>query len=329
MATNAPSFPPGVTINNTLGAILVGFAVSCIVYGILTTQIYVYFTRYPSDRPVYKFLVLLILALETADQSFIGHVVYHYGISNFDNLIAVLQATVTWSFIMQQAVGALVGCIVKTYFALRVWRFSQRNYFVTGLILLLTYGQMGLAMTFTCKAFQLASVFSVVQLRVLGTITLGVGVLTDLVTSGALIFYLLRLRTGYQQSDSLVHSLVRYTINTGAVTTAVSSATVVLYNLMPHNLVFIGTYFILSKLYAISFLATLNTRRILKGGAGTDREVTSRSNNNNTNLFQFGTRIIPSMGPTEMQGWDTKDPDYYNMPALPDRMADRNLHYAI
>jgi hypothetical protein len=47
----------GVTINNTLGAILVGFAVSCVAYGILLTQIYVYFSRYPSDRPMYKYLV--------------------------------------------------------------------------------------------------------------------------------------------------------------------------------------------------------------------------------------------------------------------------------
>lgn len=49
--------PVPITIDNTLGAVLVGFAVSCCVYGILITQIYVYFSRYPEDRLVYKFLV--------------------------------------------------------------------------------------------------------------------------------------------------------------------------------------------------------------------------------------------------------------------------------
>lgn len=55
--------PVPITIDNTLGAVLVGFAVSCCVYGILITQIYVYFSRYPEDRLVYKFLVSLLSAI--------------------------------------------------------------------------------------------------------------------------------------------------------------------------------------------------------------------------------------------------------------------------
>jgi len=47
----------GVTLDNTLGAVLVGFAVACCVYGILVTQVFTYFSNYPSDRAVYKFLV--------------------------------------------------------------------------------------------------------------------------------------------------------------------------------------------------------------------------------------------------------------------------------
>lgn len=49
--------PASTTIDNTLGAVLVGFACACCVYGILVTQVFTYFSRYPGDRPVYKFLV--------------------------------------------------------------------------------------------------------------------------------------------------------------------------------------------------------------------------------------------------------------------------------
>ena len=52
-----PSLPVKMSVDNTLGAVLVGFAVSCCVYGILITQVYVYFSRYPSDRHAYKYLV--------------------------------------------------------------------------------------------------------------------------------------------------------------------------------------------------------------------------------------------------------------------------------
>ncbi|KAJ7593039.1 hypothetical protein C8J56DRAFT_488570 [Mycena floridula] len=293
--------PSGVTIHNTIGAVLCGFAAACCFYGILITQVWVYFSRFPSDRAVYKFLVILILLLETADQVFIGHLVYYYGIVNFANPRALLEATVTWSFILQQTVGSTVGMIVKTYFATRVWRFSQRNYFLTGIVLLLTYGQMGLSIAFTVKSFQLPNVFAVAELRLLGTVTLGVGVLTDIVIACAQAYSLSSLKTGYHESDSLVSTLVRYAVNTGALTTAVSTATVTIYNVMPHTLIFVAVFFVLSKMFAISFMATLNTRRIAQG-MGTDREATK---SNNTNMFHLGTRM-PSMGPSELH-WDPKD----------------------
>ncbi|KAG7093745.1 hypothetical protein E1B28_007396 [Marasmius oreades] len=160
---------------------------------------------------------------------------------------------------------------------------------------------------FTVKAFQLPSVFDVVNLRVLGTVALGLGVLTDIMIAIALCYYLNKLRTGYKQSDSLVNSLVRYAINTGAFTSAVSVTTLILYNLMPTNLVFIATYFVLSKLYAISFMATLNTRRIIRG-KGTDRQGTS----NHTNIFPLGTRA-PSMGP-QAEEWEEHIPPSSSAP---------------
>ncbi|KDR82516.1 hypothetical protein GALMADRAFT_237853 [Galerina marginata CBS 339.88] len=293
----------GLTVDSTLGAVFIGFAVACMVYGMLATQMFYYFRDYPGDKPHFKILVLLILLLETADQGFIGHLVYHYGISNYANLPVLKSATTTWSFIMQLTVGSIVGSIVKAYFGFRVWRFSGRNMWITGPILLLTLGQLGLALAFAVKAFQLPSVFAVYQLQTLGTISLGVGVCTDVITAGALCFFLNRLRTGLRSSDSLVKSLRKYAINTGVLTSTVSSATVILYNASPaNNLYFIATYFILSKLYAISFLATLNTRQSIQG-RGTEQQAVS----NNTNMFHLGTRM-PSMGPSDLDEWDKVDP---------------------
>ncbi|KAJ3781173.1 hypothetical protein GGU10DRAFT_367598 [Lentinula aff. detonsa] len=300
MAQSIVTVSPAVTIDNTLGALFVGFTVACCVYGILLSQIYTYLTHYPMDRSIYKLIVLLILTLETVDQALIGQIYYHYGISNFSNSLTLIEGAQTWSFILQQTLGSVVGAIVKIAFALRVWRFSQRNFWITGLIMILTLGGLSLALVFTIKSFMLPDVFSVVKLRVLGTISLGVGVLTDIITASSLCYFLNKLRTGYRQSDSLVSTLIKYAINTGALTSVVSITTVILYNIMPNNLIFIGVFFILSKLYAISFMATLNTRRVIRG-KGTDRQNTTA---NHTNIFHLGTRV-PSMGPSDMAGWET------------------------
>ncbi|KAF5377942.1 hypothetical protein D9615_006750 [Tricholomella constricta] len=270
-----------------------------------TRKVFSYFWRYPQDRPHFKITVLAILLLETADQTFIGHLVYHYSITNFAKPQSLLNATVTWSLILQLTVGAIVGAIVKASFGLRVWRFSERNYYITGVIMFLTFGQLALAIAFTVKAFELPSVFSVHELQTLGTISLTAGVITDIVTAVALCFFLNRLRTGFHSSDSLVNSLCRYAINTGALTSAVSLTTLILYNLhSKDNLYFVATYFILSKLYAISYMATLNTRRTIRG-RGTDRQGgTTNKQDTSTNMFHLGTRL-PSMGPNELGGWDS------------------------
>ncbi|KAJ3860824.1 hypothetical protein EV359DRAFT_74996 [Lentinula novae-zelandiae] len=292
MAQSVTTVSPEVTIDNTLGALFVGFAMACCIYGILLSQIYTYLGNYPLDRPVYK-------TLETVDQALIGQIYYHYGISNFSNPLTLIEGAQTW--FLQQTLGSVVGTMVKM-FSSEVPSVSQRNFWITGLIVSVDDEQEGMSIlnyildVFSVKSFMLPDVFSVV----LGTISLGVGVLTDIVTALALCYFLNKLRTGYRQSDSLVSSLIKYAINTGALTSVISVTTVVLYNLMPSNLIFIAVFFILSKLYAISFMATLNTRRVVRG-RGTDKQNTTT---NRTNMFHLGTRV-PSMGPTDMDGWET------------------------
>lgn len=52
---------PNLSTHDTLGPLSIGFSISCVVFGIFTTQVYIYFNRYPLDKPVYKYLVSLIL----------------------------------------------------------------------------------------------------------------------------------------------------------------------------------------------------------------------------------------------------------------------------
>ncbi|KAJ7058356.1 hypothetical protein C8F01DRAFT_990580 [Mycena amicta] len=272
-AETAPQLLPNssFTLDNTLGAVIVGFAASCVVYGILLTQAWAYFRRFSLDSLVYKFLVAVIVLLCTADQALIGHFVYFYTLGSVRNPTALLAGHTTWSIILQQTVSCVVGGIVKCAFATRVYRFSERNSFITAFIVLLALGQLAVALVFTIQAFGLATIPAVFQLRTLGTISIGLGVSTDVVIAASLCFFLNRLRTGYKPADSLVTRLVVDTINTGVLTTAVSLTTLLLFDFQSGSLVFLATFFLLSKLYGVSFLATLNTRRAVRG-RGTDAE---------------------------------------------------------
>ncbi|KAG2133344.1 hypothetical protein DEU56DRAFT_811163 [Suillus clintonianus] len=258
--------------DNTLGALLVGFAVSATAFGMLTIQVFTYYRRFPQDKAAYKALAALIWTISLVDQSFIGYAVYFYTITNYLDPLPLATGKPQWTLILQMTLGAVVGAIVKACFTLRVWRFSYRNWWLTGFLFLMVIAQLSTATVFTVKCFQISSFAHMIVLKSLGSISLGIGVVTDMSIAAALCFYLQKMRSSHTTTaDSMINTLIIYAVNTGLLTSTISLSTLVLFNIMPTNFVFICMYFVLSKLYAISFLATLNTRKIIRG-RGTDRE---------------------------------------------------------
>ncbi|RDX54173.1 hypothetical protein OH76DRAFT_1479203 [Lentinus brumalis] len=269
----ANSFSALIDLNATFGALFIGFGVSCVAFGVLSMQAYTYLRRYPLDVWWYKCLVGAIWVLELVDQAFIGHAVYFYVVSNWGMVTALLMAPV-WSLVLQVAIGAAVGCIVKVCFGLRVWRFSKHNIPVTMLIMLGALAQLGSAFYFTVKAIDIKSLAQVGELKFIGSIALGLGMATDVVTAAALCWFLRHLKTGFAKDDSIINKLTVYAINTGVISSAISLSTLILYDLMPTNFIFMAFYFVLSKVYANSFYAALNTRRSVRG-VGTENDRTT------------------------------------------------------
>ncbi|KAH9969896.1 hypothetical protein BC827DRAFT_45831 [Russula dissimulans] len=279
------------TIGNTIGALVVGWGLSSLIFGMLCIQVWTYYLRYPNDGTVYKVLVFTLWILEAVHQAFVGHVIWFYIVDNGGSLLAFINPPV-WTLSIQTLLGAFVGLIVKICFGMRVWKFSKGNFLVTGFIIVMAFGQFGMcsvrprkfcrldvlslnsseatAVVYTMRSFQLR-VGQADEIKALGTTALSLGVITDMSTAASLSFFLHKMRTGYKKSDTLINRLIIYSVNTGLVTSIFSAAVLTSYNLMPTNLIFIALYFILSKLYANSCLATLNTRRFVHG-RGTDRE---------------------------------------------------------
>ncbi|KAF9561798.1 hypothetical protein CPC08DRAFT_761878 [Agrocybe pediades] len=280
------------TIGSTLGAASIGFYVSCVVFGVFTTQIFVYFRRFPSDRLAYKVLVASLWILEFVDQIFIAYSVYYYTITHYSDPAVLFTGSVIWSLILQITMASMVGTIVKCCFAMRVWRFSKKNMYMTGTIAVMIFAQFALAIVFCIKGFQIKSLLHLHDLQVIGSLALGGGVLTDILIAMALLYCLRKLRTGVRKADTLIKTLSLYALNTGVLTGAVSLTTLLLYNLCPNTFYFMATYFTLGKLYAISFLCALNTRKVLRG-KGTDRE---GNTSNNTSQMRNTLFLVTTNG---------------------------------
>ncbi|KAF6747878.1 hypothetical protein DFP72DRAFT_587818 [Ephemerocybe angulata] len=270
----------------TLGALLIGFSVSCGVFGVLSQQTMTYYQRYFHDKIVYKLMVGFLWFFQCIDVVLVGYSVYHYTITHYGDFAYLVTQDVLWSLIVQILLAALVGTAVKCAFALRVWSFSKKNVYVTGGIVFLIVAQTAFALAYCVKAFEIRKLEYASQLRTIATLSLAAGVVTDLAIAMALCYFLRKLRTGFKKSDSLVNMLCIYAINTGALTAAVSATVLILYNVYPEYLYFMGSYFVLGNLYAISFICTLNTRRVIRG-AGTDNQNSTSENSRGGPIFMI------------------------------------------
>ena len=62
LGDSAPAIPVSSLLNvdQTIGAMSIGFSLSCLLFGVLSTQVFIYFRRYPHDMYGYKAFVVSI-----------------------------------------------------------------------------------------------------------------------------------------------------------------------------------------------------------------------------------------------------------------------------
>ncbi|KAG7085325.1 hypothetical protein E1B28_002892 [Marasmius oreades] len=243
MSSPTPAIPP---VDDTLGAALIGFGLSCIILGFLSKEVFIYYGRYPNDKMVYKVIVSVIGMLELMEEAAIGHYLYYYVVSNYTNPAAFFVDNFVWSLMLPVAIGATVGTIVKLCFAMRVWRFSN-NVYITGLIAILTLSQLSLSITYTVKSFMLQKLVRAEELRLIASLSLGSGALTDTITALTLCYYLRKFRTGFGQSQQLAYKLSLYAINTGLLTSVMSLGALIFYDAHPTTFQFTPFYYNLSR----------------------------------------------------------------------------------
>ncbi|GAW02699.1 hypothetical protein LENED_004367 [Lentinula edodes] len=290
-STDSQYLLPGINPDNTLGAAFIGYSFACAVFGVLTAQVTNYYQTFVADPKQLRILVGIVwyLSLELIHVILISHALYHYTITLFGSMLEMITGHVVWSLVTQVLVAGISGSIVKLCFVLRVWRFSRRNVFITGLIFIVVLVQFGFIIgscksnhaasspsnlfgivkiiAYTIAAYQIQSFLDLPKLQVLGSIALATGALGDVLTAVALIFYLRKLRTGYTEPDSLVNNLTGYAIHTGAFTSAMTLLTLIFYDAYPNTFQYMAVYFVVSKTFAVSLMCTLNTRKQVAGRA--------------------------------------------------------------
>lgn len=231
-------------------------------WGITGIQTFTFFINNTRDKMRFKILIGVLYIADTFHSILICHLLYHYLISNYLNPLAVMIPL--WSVLLVVATTSICDFIIRGLFALRVYRLSNRKLPVALLIGVLSLGDLVVGLIITVKAFSMETFLELDHLSTLMFLNFALGTSSDLLVAAALCYYLYLSRTGIAKTNSLINTLMAYTVNTGMIVAIDAALGVILYGAMPNNFIFLGFYFLLSKLYLNSYLASLNARDTLR-----------------------------------------------------------------
>ena len=248
------------------------------------------------DSPLFKLKIAFLWCLDTFDTALNAHFLYYYLVSNYLNPLALLKPV--WSVILHVTITSISNFIIRTMFARRFYTLSGGNIPYTLIILALSTTDLIVGLVITGKAFTNITTFADLEsISTLLYLNFAAGVASDLSVALGLSTILVLSKTGFKRTDSLVHTLMLYTVNTGLIVAIDAALGMICYAVMPHNFIFLAFYMLLSKLYLNSCLAMLNARGDLRGKS--DEPVSVKLSNLTDSRDRFSRNSASTPSSTE------------------------------
>ncbi|KAJ7027474.1 hypothetical protein C8F04DRAFT_1122183 [Mycena alexandri] len=246
---SGPAANPGAAFvfnpDNTLGAFQIGVLISYVLFGVLTTQTYVYYGRFQSsDTLNLKAMIAFIWTCELAQALCIGHALYKWTISSFGVPLPVPPKSFDASIFFS---GIIAAC-VQGFFSFRIWTLSRKPY-IPGIAYTLSFLRLVIGAAVFITALRMTSL-QIFEARFgwLITTAASIGAANDLLITTTLVFVLRGQRTEIQpRSLPLVDKLIVWTMETGLMTSVASIATLICFLTMKSNLIWAAVFVVVSR----------------------------------------------------------------------------------
>jgi len=248
--------------NENLGSVQITTFLSLILFGVVLAQGYTYFWRSGEDRLVLKLLVTFVLMLEAIHSFTASQTIYYDTITRFKK-----AEPNSYPVSITVAIETLITIIVQSFFSYRAYRLSRR-----------------LSISMACFSLALCRFIGGVYLSVqcfldvprnpngimfanrlswLITSSLACGGAADILIAMTMLYYLRKLASplNLESTTQVINRLVRWSLQTGLVTSMTSVAVIICFQAMG-NMVWFSLYVLLAKVYSNSLLVSLNARPV-------------------------------------------------------------------
>jgi hypothetical protein len=155
--------------------------------------------------------------------------------------------------------NAIVECLVQMFYARRVYVVSK-SIIIPAIIVLLGVNGLILACLFVVRAIAVKAWSRYTSLIALTCIGLGSSIVADSLIAFSMCWFLYHKRTGFARTDSMIMTLMSYSINSGLVTCLLTIGVLITFSVNTSSMLWTIFYWPMSKAYTNSLLAMLNSR---------------------------------------------------------------------
>ncbi|KAF8910579.1 hypothetical protein CPB84DRAFT_1229658 [Gymnopilus junonius] len=237
------------------GAVLIGGLASSMLSGFVYVQVVVYFKVYSSDMWQIKAVVASILFLDIVHSVFIWLVLWNYFITDFGLPDGVQDGH--WEIGVIFIVTGILIFLAHLFHSHRLFRLAKNKYLLTVPIVVIASVRLVLSIVGGAQLLRFQTIFRWrTDVGWIFTTSLVLSAAVDVLLTISLISILCLKKRGTPSLNAIVDLLMRYAFETACVTCAGSLSSVFCWALMPRNLIFLGLYFVVAKLYSNSLLST-------------------------------------------------------------------------
>jgi len=279
MADSAVPFVQ-IILDNTLGAILIGTWINCMLYMLEIVMVITFFQRFPNERPWLKVLVAFALFVDTLGTADNNACVYLYTISHWGD--SVYLSIQNWPVPAYVILSGLSACVTQLFLCWRYFTLTK-NYYVTPFLVAFSLtsfaGALVNAATVVAHSTYAERDFNIKTV----TLWLVASVAADMAIAIALVTALRAMPTAFRNTQSMIRRLIASAISTGSATSLLAVVCLILYLYDTHVNITVGFGFCLGRAYTLTMLFNLNQRR-----SGRSADVTAMTGSAGVNNFSLG-----------------------------------------
>ncbi|KAL4265799.1 hypothetical protein AB1N83_003273 [Pleurotus pulmonarius] len=290
--TNVYSLPVSF-LRRELSAYFLGLTISSPLCAIAISQGIFYYRTYGQDPRYLKFLVAILVSMDSIRFVFLAHTVYTSAMT-LNDVLHHLDRSVTChedvvrqiTLMVVEVLGACLACLVQSAYVMRIWHMSDRNKPLAGSIALASICQFGACLAEigglifeasgqgkglcsfggpfdTTEASNLLN-----QINIVSRYTqLGGNLMSDALITASMVYYFkVGLRgTNFFGTRNILNRLIDYVLTIGLITSILSIVSFAVFGASQDSqLYFPLIHFMICNVYVNSFLVSLNWRMGLR-----------------------------------------------------------------